>query len=73
MLVEAMELHPDGYALVAYNPPADGLPWLVVCLGPQGRLVATVAANTAEEASFRLADSRAELNLKPPTDEQTAH
>jgi hypothetical protein len=73
MLVEAAELHPEGYALAVYDPPADGLPWLVVCLGPEGRLVAAVTSHIADAARARIADFKAELRLKPPTKDRPVH
>ena len=41
----------DGhYTFVVYDPPASGLPWLSVCLGPDGAVRAVEAFNTKARA-----------------------
>ncbi|GJD96776.1 hypothetical protein [Methylobacterium iners] len=73
MLVEATKLHADGYALVVYDPPAKGLPWLAVCLGPEGRLIAAAASSTAEAARSKVADLLVELDIKPLINDRPVH
>ena len=33
-----------------YDPPRPGLPWLSVCLHPDGRVIASLASDTRDEA-----------------------
>jgi hypothetical protein len=47
------------YTFVVYDPPAFGLPWLSVCLGPDGNVRAVEAFNTrarAEACTTRCAE-----------------
>jgi hypothetical protein len=44
------------YAFVVYDPPAPGLPWLSVCVGPAGKIFAMEAFNTLEGAQARTAE-----------------
>ena len=44
------------YAFVVYDPPAPGLPWLSVCIGPDGKLRAVEAFDTLAGAHARTAE-----------------
>jgi hypothetical protein len=44
------------YAFVVYDPPAPGLPWLSVCIGPDGKLRAVEAFDTLAGAQARTAE-----------------
>ncbi|MER2263872.1 hypothetical protein [Methylobacterium oxalidis] len=38
------------YVFAVYDPPAPGLPWMCVCLCPDGRVVAATTYMTRREA-----------------------
>ncbi|KQO99330.1 hypothetical protein ASF33_06775 [Methylobacterium sp. Leaf92] len=40
------------YTFVVYAPPEPGLPWLSVCIGPNGRVFDSEALATFEEADL---------------------
>ena len=48
MLVEADESSQMCFSFVVYDPPAPGLPWRTVCLGPHGRVIGAETFDTAE-------------------------
>ena len=44
------------YAFVVYDPPAPGLPWLSVCVGPDGKIRAVETFDTLAGAQARTAE-----------------
>ncbi|AWN41570.1 hypothetical protein [Methylobacterium durans] len=38
------------YTFAVYNPPAPGLPWVCMCLHPDGRVIAATTFRTRREA-----------------------
>jgi len=44
------------YTFIVYDPAAPGLPWLSVCIGPDGRVVGAEAFDTLEDAQGRTAE-----------------
>ena len=56
MVVETEELLPKGYGFLVYNPPVPGLPWLAVCLGPNGRVLGAETFDTEEGAQRRVTE-----------------
>ena len=40
------------YRLAVYEPPLPGMPWLSVCIGPDGRVLDSEAFATFEEADL---------------------
>ncbi|AWN42712.1 hypothetical protein [Methylobacterium durans] len=47
--------------LVVYGPPATGLPWLVVCLGPDNEAIEANACASLEAAERMLAQTAHQL------------
>ena len=54
MLVELDKPHPHGYSFVVYKPPAPGLPWMAICLGPNGKVLRAEPFDTEEAAERRI-------------------
>jgi hypothetical protein len=44
------------YIFTVYDPAAPGLPWLSVCIGPDGRVMGAEAFDTLEDAQARTAE-----------------
>lgn len=56
------------FQFVVYTPPAPGLPWLSVCLGPRGEVVGLGACASFEDAQ-RMRDTAAGIVAKSMKDE----
>ncbi|WP_155912039.1 hypothetical protein [Methylobacterium sp. 77] len=54
MLVEYHKHSAGGYAFIVYEPPAESLPWLAVCIGPANVVLGAEAYATVEEANRRI-------------------
>ncbi|GLS71685.1 hypothetical protein GCM10007890_36980 [Methylobacterium tardum] len=50
------EAHQQRYAFVVYDPPVPSLPWLVVCIGPDGKVHAVEAFATLEDAQAKTSE-----------------
>ena len=44
------------YIFIVYDPAAPGLPWLSVCIGPDGRVLGAEAFDTLEDAQAKTAE-----------------
>ena len=56
MVIEVEGLHPMGYGFAVYHPPVPGLPWLAVCLGPNGRVLGAETFDNEEAAQCRVSE-----------------
>ena len=67
-------LRPDAmrYAFVIYDPPAPGLPWLSVCVGPFGKVYAVEAFDSLERAQARTVECAETFVQQLNTDGQVA-
>ncbi|MGU3329576.1 hypothetical protein ACLBXB_21865 [Methylobacterium mesophilicum] len=59
------------YQFVVYDPPAPGLPWLTVCLGPSGEVLEAEAWTSLEEAQ-RMTEKAAQMVADSVDDELQA-
>lgn len=50
--LDAAEAEFARYTFAVYAPPSPGLPWLSVCIGPDGRMLDSEAFATFEEADL---------------------
>ena len=73
-MFQDIEVGFTAYTFAVYPPPAPGLPWLSVCIGPDGYVLDSEAFATREEAETVtqraqevLLDSIAQ-KLMPPAD-----
>ncbi|MDR7039783.1 hypothetical protein J2X36_004561 [Methylobacterium sp. BE186] len=48
--------HEAQYQFLVYDPPAPGLPWLSVCIGPDGKIRGVETFDTRAGAQARTAE-----------------
>lgn len=71
MIVESPGPHSPAYGVVVYNPPAPGLPWLAIRLGPHGKVLGVEPFDTWEAADrhvTKIADDFAWPQPSPASD-----
>ncbi|MDR7039718.1 hypothetical protein J2X36_004496 [Methylobacterium sp. BE186] len=52
------------FTFETYHPSRQGLPWLSVCLDPNGRVVAAVSSDTRDKAEVETARCAADFSAK---------